>query len=132
MVTAVTDSQTVLDQFHPAVQGWFKETFEAPTSIQERAWAEFANRTHTLIAAPTGSGKTLAAFLAAIDDLVQQAVAGTLSQATQILYVSPLKALSNDIEKNLQLPLRGIVIGKSENSRRKTSARKPRLTQLKK
>ena len=108
MVTAVADSQTVLDQFHPAVQGWFKETFEAPTSIQERAWEEFTNRTHTLIAAPTGSGKTLAAFLAAIDDLVQQAVAGTLSQATQILYVSPLKALSNDIEKNLQLPLRGI------------------------
>ena len=108
MVSDATDSPRALDRFHPAVRDWFKETFSAPTSIQEQAWTEFSRRTHTLIAAPTGSGKTLAAFLAGIDDLVKQSVAGTLTQATQILYVSPLKALSNDIEKNLQLPLQGI------------------------
>ncbi len=97
-----------LARFHPAVSAWFRGAFADPTEIQERAWAEFVHRRHTLIAAPTGSGKTLAAFLAAINNLVERAVAGTLAQQTQILYVSPLKALSNDIERNLREPLRGI------------------------
>ena len=103
-----------LEQFHPAVSAWFRRTFAHPTEIQQRAWAEFAHRRHALIAAPTGSGKTLAAFLAAINDLVEKAVAGELEQQTHILYVSPLKALSNDIERNLREPLRGIREGLHE------------------
>ena len=97
-----------LERFHPAVSAWFNRTFAGPTEIQQRAWSEFAHRRHALIAAPTGSGKTLAAFLAAINELVEKAVAGELEQHTHILYVSPLKALSNDIERNLQEPLKGI------------------------
>jgi ATP-dependent Lhr-like helicase len=94
--------------FHPAVSRWFASTFAAPTAVQLKAWDAIASRRNALISAPTGSGKTLAAFLAAIDDLVKQAVAGTLTDATQVLYVSPLKALSNDVQKNLQVPLEGI------------------------
>lgn len=94
--------------FHPAVAAWFEETFEGPTPPQEAGWPAIQSREHTLIAAPTGSGKTLAAFLCAIDDLIRQGLAGQLGTGTQIVYVSPLKALSNDVEKNLQEPLRGI------------------------
>jgi ATP-dependent Lhr-like helicase len=94
--------------FHPAVAGWFQGAFPAPTSVQVKAWEAIRSRQHTLISAPTGSGKTLAAFLGVIDDLAHQAAAGTLRDETQILYVSPLKALSNDIEKNLRAPLEGI------------------------
>ena len=94
--------------FHPAVSAWFKRAFAAPTGAQLQAWPAIQAGQHTLIAAPTGSGKTLAAFLAAIDSLVRQALAGTLANETQIVYVSPLKALSNDIQKNLQVPLAGI------------------------
>jgi ATP-dependent Lhr-like helicase len=94
--------------FHPAVAAWFDRTFAAPTAAQARAWPSIRSGTHTLIAAPTGSGKTLAAFLAAIDSLVRQGVAGELSDETQIVYVSPLKALSNDIRRNLEAPLAGI------------------------
>jgi ATP-dependent Lhr-like helicase len=94
--------------FHPAVHRWFAGTFPAPTPVQLKAWEAIASRRNTLISAPTGSGKTLAAFLAAIDDLVKQAVDGRLNDATQVLYVSPLKALSNDVQKNLQIPLEGI------------------------
>ena len=72
------------------------------------AWPSIKERQHTLIAAPTGSGKTLAAFLAAIDDLVVQGVAGGLDDTTHVVYVSPLKALGNDIDRNLQTPLEGI------------------------
>ncbi|HVT14823.1 MAG TPA: DEAD/DEAH box helicase [Thermoanaerobaculia bacterium] len=97
-----------LNDFHPAVAGWFAARFAAPTESQARAWPAIASRRHTLIAAPTGSGKTLAAFLAAIDDLVRQALAGELSDATQVVYVSPLKALSNDVQRNLEEPLAGI------------------------
>jgi ATP-dependent Lhr-like helicase len=97
-----------LNDFHPAVHRWFAGAFAAPTAVQLKAWEAIASRRNTLISAPTGSGKTLAAFLAAIDDLVKQAVAGTLTDATQVLYVSPLKALSNDVQKNLQVPLEGI------------------------
>ncbi len=98
----------ILDQFHPAVASWFKSEFEAPTEIQEQAWPGIKKRKNTLISAPTGSGKTLAAFLSVIDDLVKAALEGGLPDKTQIVYVSPLKALSNDIENNLQKPLRGI------------------------
>src|SRR5438876_4555029 len=94
--------------FHPAVDAWFRKTFPGPTAAQARAWPAIQAGRHTLIAAPTGSGKTLAAFLAAIDALVRQGVDGGLADETQIVYVSPLKALSNDIQRNLEAPLAGI------------------------
>jgi ATP-dependent Lhr-like helicase len=96
------------ETFHPAVAGWFRSAFAAPTSVQRQAWDAIRAGTNTLISAPTGSGKTLAAFLGVIDELAHQAAAGTLRDETQVLYVSPLKALSNDIEKNLRAPLEGI------------------------
>ena len=94
--------------FHPAVAAWFRSAFPAPTSVQLKAWAAIGAGTNTLISAPTGSGKTLAAFLAMIDELAKQAALGRLRDETQVLYVSPLKALSNDIEKHLRAPLDGI------------------------
>ncbi len=94
--------------FHPAVATWFDRNFPAPTAAQAEAWPAIQAGRHTLIAAPTGSGKTLAAFLAAIDGLVRQGVAGGLADETQVVYVSPLKALSNDIQRNLEAPLAGI------------------------
>src|SRR6266853_4196139 len=94
--------------FHPAVADWFDRKFAAPTRAQAQAWPAIQSGKHVLIAAPTGSGKTLAAFLAAIDALVKQGLAGPLGDETQIVYVSPLKALSNDIKKNLEAPLAGI------------------------
>ncbi len=97
-----------LDTFHPAVAAWFSNSFDGPTPPQRAAWPAIHAGSHTLIAAPTGSGKTLAAFLAAIDGLVREAVAGSLVDAVQVVYVSPLKALSNDIQRNLEAPLRGI------------------------
>src|SRR5206468_7541128 len=98
----------MLDQFHPAVREWFLKQFPAPTEPQAEAWPAIKSGKHTLIAAPTGSGKTLAAFLSAIDDLVWKAIDGKLLDETQVVYVSPLKALSNDIQINLQEPLSGI------------------------
>jgi ATP-dependent Lhr-like helicase len=94
--------------FTPAVAEWLARTFREPTAAQARAWPLIKAGRHVLIAAPTGSGKTLAAFLAAIDDLVRQAIAGTLQDETQVVYVSPLKALSSDIHRNLEVPLAGI------------------------
>src|SRR5947208_1855351 len=94
--------------FHPAVAAWFDRSFAAPTPAQAQAWPAFQTGRHVLIAAPTGSGKTLAAFLAAIDGLVRQGLDGGLKDETQIVYVSPLKALSNDIQRNLEVPLAGI------------------------
>ncbi|MGC2201716.1 MAG: DEAD/DEAH box helicase, partial [Stellaceae bacterium] len=94
--------------FHPALAEWFGRSFAAPTAAQAEAWPAIQSGRHTLIAAPTGSGKTLAAFLASIDALVRQGVNGGLADETQIVYVSPLKALSNDIQRNLEAPLAGI------------------------
>src|SRR5215468_3170857 len=94
--------------FHPAVGRWFSQGFAAPTPAQADAWPAIQAGRHVLIAAPTGSGKTLAAFLAAIDSLVHQGLAGSLQDETQVVYVSPLKALSNDIDRNLAAPLAGI------------------------
>src|SRR5580698_2397693 len=99
---------SALDGFHPAVAGWFRSRFTAPTPAQERAWPAIQSGRNVLVAAPTGSGKTLSAFLAALDELVREGQAGTLPDETRIVYVSPLKALSNDIEKNLAAPLAGI------------------------
>ncbi len=99
-----------LDDFHPAVAAWFRHAFPAPTAAQAAAWPSIRAGNHTLVAAPTGSGKTLTAFLAAIDALVREGVAhgGVLADATTVVYVSPLKALSNDIHINLEAPLEGI------------------------
>src|SRR5579864_2029063 len=94
-----------LSPFHPAVGGWFASRFGAPTEPQERAWPSILAGRNTLIAAPTGSGKTLAAFLAAIDGLVRESLTGALPDETRVVYVSPLKALSNDVQRNLEAPL---------------------------
>ena len=95
-------------RFHPAVEQWFGRTFGTPTEPQQYGWPAIQSGGHTLLAAPTGSGKTLAAFLAALDELFRDGVEGRLPDETRIVYVSPLKALSNDIHKNLEQPLAGI------------------------
>ncbi|MGZ8238476.1 MAG: DEAD/DEAH box helicase, partial [Methylobacter sp.] len=97
-----------LTPFHPVVAQWFNTHFPTPSEVQRQAWPAICAGESTLIAAPTGSGKTLAAFLAAIDQLVQEGLESPLPDETRILYISPLKALSNDIHKNLELPLNGI------------------------
>src|SRR5476651_158037 len=94
-----------LDTFHPLIQQWFRERFGKPTEPQRRGWPEIAAGRHTLIAAPTGSGKTLAAFLVCIDRLWRRWLDGTLEEKTYVVYVSPLKALGNDIHRNLEVPL---------------------------
>src|SRR6187551_650460 len=92
-----------LDFFHPAVRQWFLERVGTPSAPQEQGWPPIAAGRHTLIAAPTGTGKTLAAFLWALDGLLRQGAA--LQDETTVLYVSPLKALGNDVQKNLAGPL---------------------------
>jgi ATP-dependent helicase Lhr and Lhr-like helicase len=98
----------VLDTFHPAVSAWFRRAFAAPTPAQIEAWPAIRAGRPVLVAAPTGSGKTFAAFLAAIDGLVRDGLAGSLPDETRVVYVSPLKALSNDINRNLAVPIAGI------------------------
>src|SRR5437016_10843753 len=95
-------------QFHPAVARWFEQAFRSPTQPQARGWPAIQSGRHVLISAPTGSGKTLAAFLASLDVLFREGIEAELPDETQIVYVSPLKALSNDVRKNLQEPLSGI------------------------
>jgi ATP-dependent helicase Lhr and Lhr-like helicase len=97
-----------LTLFHPTIAAWFAGRFASPTPAQAQAWPAIQAGRHTLIAAPTGSGKTLAAFLAAIDALLRQGLEGRLADETQVVYVSPLKALSNDIQRNLEAPLADI------------------------
>src|SRR5215216_1091478 len=95
-------------RFHPAVAQWFEQTFGSPTEPQLRGWPAIQSGRHVLISAPTGSGKTLAAFLASLDVVFREGSQADLPDETQVVYVSPLKALSNDIRKNLQEPLAGI------------------------
>src|SRR5437868_10297542 len=95
-------------QFHPLIARWFEQKFGSPPRPQEEGWPAIQSGAHTLIAAPTGSGKTLAAFLCSLDALFREGIAGALPDETRVLYVSPLKALSNDIHKNLDEPLAGI------------------------
>ncbi|MBM4197685.1 MAG: DEAD/DEAH box helicase [Gammaproteobacteria bacterium] len=97
-----------LQSFHPAVAAWFAGRFAGATAVQAAAWPAIGAGGHALLAAPTGSGKTLAAFLAAIDSLVREAEQGPLPDEVRVVYVSPLKALSNDIRCNLEEPLAGI------------------------
>jgi ATP-dependent Lhr-like helicase len=94
-----------LDWAHPLVAEWFVRRFGTPTEPQEQGWPSILEGRTTLISAPTGSGKTLAAFLACIDRLVRKAIDGNLQDRTEVLYISPLKALGNDIQKNLEIPL---------------------------
>ncbi|HEV2116542.1 MAG TPA: DEAD/DEAH box helicase, partial [Terriglobales bacterium] len=98
-------SPASLEWAHPLVREWFVERFATPTEPQEQGWPHILAGHTTLISAPTGSGKTLAAFLACIDRLVRKALAGDLQDRTEVLYISPLKALGNDIQKNLEIPL---------------------------
>src|SRR6202166_900334 len=95
----------VLAWAHRLVRTWFLDKFGTPTEPQEQGWPHILENKSALICAPTGSGKTLAAFLACIDRLVRKAINGELQDATEVLYVSPLKALGNDIQKNLNVPL---------------------------
>src|ERR1700734_1625315 len=111
MLSAVSPS---LAWAHPLVQEWFTTRFSTPTEPQEQGWPHILAGHTTLISAPTGSGKTLAAFLACINRLVCKALGGELSDRTEVLYVSPLKALGNDIQKNLEVPLGEILQMASE------------------
>ncbi len=96
-------------QFHPLVWQWFHDRFGNPTAAQEAGWRHISQADDTLIAAPTGSGKTLAAFLWSIDRLVRRGATGRLDDRTSVIYISPLKALANDIQINLQQPLSEIM-----------------------
>src|SRR5213593_547261 len=97
-----------LSDFHPVVARWFQETLGEPTAAQRKGWPAIRAGFHTLIAAPTGSGKTLAAFLTVLDDLFQEGLRAPLPDEVRVVYVSPLKALSADVHKNLAEPRRGI------------------------
>ena len=97
-----------LSLFHPLVQEWFQDRLGTPTAAQARGWAEISAKRHTLIAAPTGSGKTLAAFLTAIDELLREGLERPVPDEVRVVYVSPLKALSADIQRNLADPCRAL------------------------
>src|SRR5216110_127070 len=92
-----------LAHFHPTIQRWFEERFGEPTEAQREGWPKIRSGRHTLISAPTGTGKTIAGYLSAIDSLARQGA--KLKDEMQVLYISPLRALSNDVQKNLQRPL---------------------------
>ena len=98
-----------IETFHPVIQDWFRSRFDGPTEPQAHGWPHIASGEHTLIAAPTGSGKTLTAFLAIIDRLFREGIEGTLSDEMRVVYVSPLRALSNDMHRNLETPLEEIL-----------------------
>ena len=96
-----------LDLFAPATREWFLSSFAGPTQVQENGWREVASGRHVLMAAPTGSGKTLAAFLWCLDRLTSEAVPPE-AQRCRVLYVSPMKALAHDVDRNLRSPLVGL------------------------
>ena len=98
-------SDNLLEAFHPLLRAWFERRFDGPTDAQSRGWPEIRRGRDTLISAPTGSGKTLAAFFDGLDRLYRQQLEGTLGEETQIVYVSPLRALGSDIQRNLEAPL---------------------------
>ena len=106
---ATLEIPAALSWAHPVVAEWFVQRFGTPTEPQLAGWPHIVAGHTTLISAPTGSGKTLAAFLVCIDDLLRRAIAGTLTPETHVVYISPLKALSNDVQKNLDEPLREIL-----------------------
>ena len=99
----------MLDEFHPLVREWFAASFGTTTEPQAKGWPAIRAGSDVLICAPTGSGKTLSAFTLALDDLVHRAIAGSLVDSTLVVYVSPLKALTNDVRENLEKPLASIV-----------------------
>ncbi len=96
----------VLSRLDPLIREWFEERFGEPTSPQREGWPRILEGQDVLISAPTGSGKTLAAFLVSLDELIREARSGSLPDETRVVYVSPLKALSNDVHRNLEVPLR--------------------------
>jgi ATP-dependent Lhr-like helicase len=104
----LSGNRTPVNSLHPLVLDWFEGRLGNATEPQTRAWPAIRSGEHVLISAPTGSGKTLAAFLICLDDLVRAGLAGGLPDTTVVLYVPPLKALSNDVHKNLDIPLSGI------------------------
>src|SRR5688572_10375281 len=104
-MAAAPAAEDVISAFHPLVGGWFRDRFGVPTAPQREGWPRIGRGEDVLIAAPTGSGKTLAAFLSCLDELVRRGYAGPLPDHTSILYISPLKALSNDVHRNLEAPL---------------------------
>lgn len=106
--SSTTGSESALGHFHPTLQRWFREAFPAPTPAQELAWPVIASGVSTLLLAPTGSGKTLAAFLVAIDQIMFAPPGGTKDKGVRVLYVSPLKALGVDVERNLRSPVAGV------------------------
>src|SRR5437660_10369349 len=110
-------------RYPPAVSRWFEQTFGSPSQPQAHGWQALQSGRHVLISAPTGSGKTLAAFLASLDVLFREGVKAGLPDETQVVYVSPLKALSNDIRKNLQEPLAGIRASLHETEGREIDVR---------
>ena len=101
----MTRSPSILSRLHPVVRKWFKETFGAPSDPQQQGWPAIASGEHTLILAPTGTGKTLAAFLWELNELITRGLKEPLPNAVHLLYISPLKALNNDIQRNLDRPL---------------------------
>src|SRR6266487_1301194 len=105
MARDVTSSTSMLTRFHPLVRRWFKETFGEPSDPQREGWPAIASGAHTLILAPTGTGKTLAAFLWELNEIIERGTKEPLPNAIHLLYISPLKALNNDIQRNLDQPL---------------------------
>src|SRR5262245_30262519 len=108
-LNAVAEANMLMRGFHPVIAEWFSKRFQNPTEAQRLGWPTIHESRDTLITAPTGSGKTLTAFLASLDRLLRLALAGELRDQTYVVYVSPLRALSNDIQRNLQGPLAEIL-----------------------
>ncbi|MFV0258338.1 MAG: DEAD/DEAH box helicase, partial [Acidimicrobiales bacterium] len=102
------ETPSALDGFSPAAAAWFSSTFPSPTPPQSTGWPIIAAGDHTLILAPTGSGKTLTAFFWGLDQLTRRPRPEEKTHRTRILYISPLRALAVDVEKNLQVPLQGV------------------------